>query len=121
MSKNILFIILGHLCVAIGILGLLLPLVPGTPFLILAAYFYSKASPKFHHWLLSHKYLGPPVNNWNEHGAISRKTKFFVSALILTNLTLVSLFVNVHIYIKITVTMICLSVVLFIVSRPNTP
>lgn len=80
---------LGHLCVALGVLGAFLPLLPTTPFLLLAAGLYAKASPRFEAWLLQHPRLGPPVRAWKESGVIGRRAK----VLALTSMALSFVFV----------------------------
>lgn len=59
----------------IGVIGLVLPLLPGTVFLILAAASFARSSPRLEEWLLNHPKLGPPVLKWRETGAIPRKAK----------------------------------------------
>jgi hypothetical protein len=70
-----LFLSLGLLSTGLGIVGLVLPVMPGTIFLILAAWCFSRSSPRFEAWLLGHPRLGPQVRAWRETGAISRKAK----------------------------------------------
>lgn len=65
----------GFLCLGIGIVGLVLPLVPGTVFLILSAACFTRSSPRFEAWLLDHPHLGPPVRQWRETGSIPRHIK----------------------------------------------
>jgi uncharacterized membrane protein YbaN (DUF454 family) len=72
--KTILFI-LGWISVLLGIIGALLPIVPTTPFLILAAYFFSKSSPKVHSWLTSLPYFGSAIIDWEKHRVIRPKVK----------------------------------------------
>jgi uncharacterized protein len=66
----------GALSVALGIIGAFLPLMPTVPFLILAAFCFSRGSPRFEAWLLNHPHLGPPVRAWRENGAIPRRGKW---------------------------------------------
>lgn len=66
---------LGWLMVALGFVGLLLPVMPTTIFLILAAGCFSHSSPRFEAWLLDHKWFGPPIHRWRERGAIPRNAK----------------------------------------------
>lgn len=66
---------LGFASLALGIAGLFLPLLPTTPFLLLAALGFSRSSPKFHAWLVNHRTFGPPILAWEENRAISRKGK----------------------------------------------
>lgn len=70
-----LWMLLGVTCVGLGVLGLALPLLPTTPFLLLASYAFARSSPRLHAWLLSHSRLGPLVDDWQRFGAISRRAK----------------------------------------------
>jgi uncharacterized protein len=67
----------GWLFLGVGIAGLILPLLPGTVFLILSAACFSRSSPKFENWLLDHPRLGPPVRQWRKSGSIPRRIKAF--------------------------------------------
>ena len=65
----------GMLFLGLGLLGVLLPVLPTTPFLLLAAACFARSSPRLHGWLLGHPLFGPPIRNWEENGAISAKAK----------------------------------------------
>lgn len=65
----------GWLSVTLGVVGMMLPLVPTVPFLLLAAGLFAKSSPRFHQWLVDHPRLGPPIVNWRQHRAIGRRAK----------------------------------------------
>ncbi|MHA1563755.1 MAG: YbaN family protein [Alphaproteobacteria bacterium] len=69
------WLIAGFCCLAIGIIGIPLPLLPTTPFLLLAAFCFSRGSKRVHDWLLDHPRLGPPILAWRRYGAISRRAK----------------------------------------------
>lgn len=66
---------LGLLALALGVLGLFLPLLPTVPFLILAAALFARSSRRLHDWLLSHPALGQPIRDWRERRAISLAAK----------------------------------------------
>ena len=59
-----------------GIAGIVLPLVPTTPLLLVAAYAFARSSPTLHDWLVTHPRFGPVIADWRMHGAIERRTKF---------------------------------------------
>ena len=61
----------------LGLLGVVLPVVPTVPFLILSAWAASKGWPAFEIWLLNHRLFGPPIVQWRERGAVPRRTKWF--------------------------------------------
>lgn len=66
---------LGFLAMGLGIVGLVLPLLPTTPFMLLAAAAFAKSSPRLHDWLVSHRIFGPAIRDWRDHRAISPKAK----------------------------------------------
>jgi uncharacterized membrane protein YbaN (DUF454 family) len=70
----------GWTFVAVGIVGLFVPLLPGTLFLILAAACFARSSPRFEAWLLAHPHLGPPVRAWRATGAIPQRAKVIACA-----------------------------------------
>jgi uncharacterized membrane protein YbaN (DUF454 family) len=78
----------GWLFTGIGIVGLILPLMPGTVFLILAAWCFSQSSPRFETWLLEHPRLGPHVRRWRETGSIARRAKFLACGSMLASFAL---------------------------------
>lgn len=75
LSLRWLWLSLGLLFLAIGLIGVVLPVLPTTPFLLVATAAFAKSSPRLHAWLIAHPVLGPPILNWQEHGAISLKAK----------------------------------------------
>lgn len=70
-----LWLMAGLLALALGILGAFLPLLPTTPFVILAAACFARSSERLHGWLLSHSVFGPAIRDWQQHRAISRRGK----------------------------------------------
>ncbi|MGL1933683.1 MAG: YbaN family protein [Fibrobacterales bacterium] len=73
--KRYLFLFLGTLFLLLGIVGIVLPLLPTTPFLLLSAACYMRSSEKLYHWLTHHKTFGPLINNYLQHRALSLTTK----------------------------------------------
>lgn len=72
---RIIWAVCGGGALVLAIVGIVLPLLPTTPFLLLAAFAFARSSPRLEAWLLHHPRLGPPIRNWQEQGAIGRKTK----------------------------------------------
>lgn len=72
---RIIYICLGFVFLAVGIAGVILPLLPGTVNLLIAAFFFAKGSPRMEAWLLNHRHLGPPIRSWREDGSMTRKSK----------------------------------------------
>lgn len=71
----------GIIALILGIIGILLPGMPTTPFIILASWCFARSSPRFHHYLLNHKYFGKALREWENHRRISRKAKWLSSSM----------------------------------------
>lgn len=65
----------GVLALALGLVGIFLPLLPTTPFVILAAACFAQSSPRLHDWLLRHPLFGPAISDWRNHRAIPPRAK----------------------------------------------
>ncbi|MGM0401714.1 MAG: YbaN family protein [Chloroflexota bacterium] len=77
-----LLMIAGLLSLGLGILGIFLPLLPTTPFLLLAAGCFMRSSERLYRWLITHRWFGPYIRNYREHGAITRRAKIGTLALL---------------------------------------
>ncbi len=73
---------LGHVCVALGVVGAFVPIMPTVDFLIVAAACYAKGNPALRRKLLAHPRLGPPIRDWEEHRAVSRRGKLIGIAMV---------------------------------------
>ena len=80
--KKILFATLGVICVVLGVIGRFVPLMPTTPFLLLAAYLFSRSSPKMHKLLLENKVFGKYISNYLSNKPIPIKQKIFSISLL---------------------------------------
>lgn len=118
-GQRILFLILGFLSLFLGVIGIFLPLLPTTPFALLAAYFFSKSSHKIHRWLLDQKTLGPLIRDWESHGIIRLKAKWLATVMIVLLFSYSLLFVNVPHLIKGIVALSGIAILTFIWTRPH--
>lgn len=70
-----LWIALGYVALGLALIGVVLPGLPTTPFILVAAWAAAKSSRTLHAWLLAHRVFGPMVRDWQERGAVSRRAK----------------------------------------------
>ena len=82
-----LWFIAGTICVVLGAIGIVLPILPTTPFLLAAAACYYKSSEKMHRWLLNNKWFGEYIRNYTEGKGLTRKTK--ITALTVLWITII--------------------------------
>jgi len=76
--KRIILLALGWGCVGLAFIGIFVPGIPTTPFLIVALWAFAQSSKKFHAWLLNHKRFGPILQNWESHRVVPRKAKILM-------------------------------------------
>jgi len=115
-----LWIALGWTCVGLGIAGAFLPLLPTTPFLLLAAFAFSRGSAQLHDWLLDHPHFGPPIHHWRTHGAISTQVKVIASVSLVV-VFIVSIIMQVPAWLLMTQGMILSGVAFFLWTRKTPP
>jgi uncharacterized membrane protein YbaN (DUF454 family) len=77
-----LFIVLGFCSLGLAGVGVVLPVLPTTPFVLLAAACFARSSPRFHRWLLSSRIFGPMIQRWQANRCVSRRTKIVAIGLI---------------------------------------
>lgn len=76
-----LLLTLAGVCLVLGIIGLLLPVMPTVPFLIVAAWAASRSSPRLHRWLITHPRFGTQLRDWNDHGVVPRRAKWITAVM----------------------------------------
>lgn len=118
--KRLAWLCLGLLCVGLGTIGIILPLMPTTVFLLIAAYAFARSSPKLYDWLLGHRFFGPIIKNWREYKAISLRAKR-ASIISMIVIILLSWLVKAPILVITAQTIILAIVASFILTRPNPP
>ena len=119
-ALKILFLLSGIVFAAVGIVGIATPLLPTTPFLLIAAACFARSSPRFHNWLITHARLGPPIEDWQKSGCIRKPAKILATILIVVNAAF-PLFViqGITLPVRIGVAVVMASVLIFIWTRPS--
>lgn len=107
-------IVIGFLAVGLGILGMFLPVLPTTPFLLLAAACFARSSKRFYHWLLNNKWFGSYIKNYREGKGIPLKIKILSMGFMWVTILTSSIFFLDNIYIRILLIVIAIIVTIHI-------
>ncbi len=119
-AARITWLVVGLLALALGAIGIAVPLLPTTPFILVAAFAFAQSSEKLHRWLLDHNLFGPLIDNWQRHGAISRRTKV-ISVVTMAALPVISLVLAAPAAVVVLQLIVLAAVAVFILSRPEPP
>ena len=117
---RLLWLATGLLTLALGIAGVFLPLLPTTPFLLLAAFCFAKSSDRLHRWLVGHPRLGPPIAAWRDHGAISRRAKVLAGVALAATFA-ISLALDLPLWALAAQGVVLAAAALFLFTRPAPP
>lgn len=113
---RIFLVILGTLFVMLGIIGVFLPLLPTTPFLLLAAFCYAKSSRRFYNWLMTNRWFGNYIRNYRERKGIPLKIKMLAISTLWITITFSALFVIKLLMVRIALFLIAAGVTWHIAS-----
>jgi len=119
-AARLTWLIVGFVALALGALGIVLPLVPTTPFVLVAAFAFAQSSEKLHQWLLEHNVFGPLIDNWRRHGAISRRAKV-ISVVSMVAVLAISVAMALPMVVIVTQLVVLGAAALFILTRPEPP
>ena len=119
-AARLTWLVVGLVALALGAIGIALPLLPTTPFILLAAFAFAQSSEKLHQWLLDHNVFGPLIDNWQQHGAISRRTKV-VSVVSMAALPLISAAMKAPAVVIVVQAVVLGAVAAFVLTRPLPP
>ena len=116
---RIILLSLGLLCVGLAFIGIFVPGIPTTPFLIVALWAFAQSSKKFHAWLLNHKRFGTVLRNWESHKVVPTKAKILMIILQITAVVMIQYsFNNIFITIGLAVLLLCVaSYVIYLPSK----
>jgi uncharacterized membrane protein YbaN (DUF454 family) len=92
--QRLILLIIGWLAIVLGTLGVILPLLPTTPFILLAAWCFARSSPRFHHWLLYRSWFGEYIRHWQQYRALPPGVKGRAMLLIICTFALSIWLVN---------------------------
>ena len=121
MSKaaRLFLVCFGWLCVGMGLVGIVVPGLPTTLFIILAAWAFSRSSEKFQFWLITHPRFGPAVRDWRDRGAVPRKAKVFAVVMMTTSFVLTLLFMNVDWRLLTIMAVTMIGAGIYVCTRPD--
>ena len=117
-KRNIFYLGLAYLSVGLGVVGAFLPVLPTTPFLLLAAWAATRGSPELHHWLHAHPRFGPPLIAWETNRAVATSAKILASVLMALSWVIMWLMTDSWVVPMIT-GVLFLCVTGFLITRPT--
>lgn len=115
------YLALGWFFVALGLAGVVLPVLPTTPFLLLALWAFSRSSRRLHDWLYHHPRFGAPLRAWRDHGVIPRRAKIASVTAMSASMLYVGIFTPSPLWAKACMALCLICVGIWIVRRPSRP
>lgn len=116
--KKTIYRLAAYSSLCVGLAGVLLPLLPTTPFVLLAAWCASRSSPAFEAWLVSHRTFGPVIRGWQTSRAIPARAKWLAGCMLLSS-WLILLAVGSPLLVLGITGMFFLGLVTFLITRPS--
>jgi len=119
--KRKLLIVAGTISTAVGIVGIFVPILPTTPFLLLAAACYLRSSRKFYHWLLNNRFFGAYVRNYLQGRGMPLKLKILTILLLWVTIACSAIFAVQALIIRVVLALIATGVTVHIILIKTTP
>lgn len=116
---KLLWIILAWISLTLGVVGAILPILPTTPFVLLAAFLFSKGSPKLYQWLISHRLFGPPIRDWQAGLGISLKAKIMAIIMMWVSILYSANYHVPIIWVKVLLVIVAIGVSMFLIKTPT--
>lgn len=117
-SKQLLWRLLAVVGLILAIIGAVLPVLPTVPFLLLSAWAAGRGWPALEAYMLAHPQWGPPIRQWREHGAVSRKAKWLACTMMLCGGVMIW-FMPVPTWVRVVVDATLLTVGIWLSTRPE--
>lgn len=114
-----LFALAGFIFLALGVIGLVLPLIPTTPFVLLAAACFLRSSDRLHAWLLRTRLFGPLISEWEQHRSIPWRTKIVAIVLMTVTFCASIVFFVKPPWLKIVLGFVCAGLALWLYRVPS--
>lgn len=118
-TTNWIYLGAGYGCLALGVVGIFLPVLPTTPFILLAAWCFSRGSKRLHEWLLNHKRFGPMVRDWEESRVIRMRAKVLATVMIVPLTSYMLFFASAPTWAKALASALVLWGLVFIWTKPS--
>jgi len=116
-----LYFILGWIFFAVGVVGAFLPVLPTTPFMLLALWAFARSSERFYIWLYNHKLFGPPLQMWRQYQVIPVVAKIMSVSFMSISFLYMIIYSSLSIFLIIFIASIMLYGAWFILSKPSNP
>jgi len=117
--RKSIFLLLGWTFLAIGLVGVLVPLLPTAPFVLLAAYCFSRSSQRLHTWLIDHRLFGSFIRNWEAHHVIPLKAKWTATVMMLVMTSYSLFFKELPLWVVVGVVVTVSVALIYIWSKPS--
>jgi len=117
--QRVLLFGLGWFFFGLGVLGVFLPVLPTTPFMLLALWCFARSSRRFHHWLYTHRLFGPPLQRWQRYGVIPLPAKIIAVGAMSLSMIYVVGFTRAPWLAIAAMAVVCLIGAGYILSRPH--
>jgi len=118
-TRKLVLLLIGWIFVVVGAIGLVLPVLPTTPFLLISLWAFSQSSERFHHWLYTHRVFGPPLQDWDRYGIIPVRAKTIALTTMAISATLVIFLTETPWYGLVGMLALMSIGAIFILTRPS--
>lgn len=120
-TVRVIYFIAGWTCLVLGAIGVFLPVLPTTPFVLLAAWCFSKSSRRLHSWLLNHKTFGPYISAWEQHRVIPLRAKIMATSMIVLVVAYMLIYSSAPAWAKVLAISLILWGQIYVWTKPSRP